>query len=122
MDPSTLPDKQRTCPRRHLIFYLRVFDNETNKLVGYIGDISTKGVMLVSEKPIKTDKVFSLSLHLNPTNDRREPRVVNFDARSIWCRNDVNPDLYDTGFELIDLAEETVEEISELIDDIGFNQ
>ena len=122
MDSNSLPDKQRACPRRHLIFYLRVFDSETNKLVGYIGDISTKGVMLVSEKPIKTDKVYSLSLHLNPTNDRREPRVVKFDARSIWCKNDVNPELYDTGFELIDVPDGTIEEISDLIEDIGFNQ
>lgn len=114
-------EPQRETPRRHLIFYLRVYNSDTGDLIGFLGDISTKGIMVVSETPVVTDKVYNLSLHLNPSNDRRKERILRFDARSIWSKNDINPDFYDTGFEYVNKKDDVVEEIQKLIEDVGFN-
>ncbi len=122
MDTNKPEEPQRKTPRRHLIFYLRVFNSDNGDLIGFLGDISTKGIMVVSETPVETDKEFSLSLHLNPTNDRRKERILRFNAKSIWSKNDINPDFYDTGFEFVNEKDDVVQEITRLIEDVGFNE
>lgn len=91
---------QRAVPRRHLIYYLRVFDTKTNTLVGNLVDISTKGIMVVSEHPIPTKQRYTLRMVLPESIDGS--REVEFLAESRWCQNDANADFYDTGFELLD--------------------
>lgn len=116
------PNTKRKTPRRHLIFYLRVFDHDSGELLGYLGDLSTQGLMLVSEQAIKTDKVFALELHMRPQNEtRREQETLIFNARSVWCRNDVNPEFFDTGFVLLDVADDILNKIEDLIEEVGFS-
>ena len=47
-------DDQRKLKRRHLIYYLRVFDAESGDVLGHIIDIHTEGFLLISEHPIPT--------------------------------------------------------------------
>jgi hypothetical protein len=43
-----MPEK-RKLKRRQLIYYLRVLDRDSGALVGRLVDITTEGVMLLSE-------------------------------------------------------------------------
>ena len=92
-----MTDERRIKPRRHLIFYLRVFNDETGELIGYLGDIHTDGIMVMSETPIKADQDFTLCVKLH--TELSDQESLKFKARSRWCKNDVNPTLYDTGFQ-----------------------
>ncbi len=38
--------------RRHLIYYLRVWNNKEDKVLGHVVDITTEGLMLISEQEI----------------------------------------------------------------------
>ena len=55
---------ERSMKRRHLIYYLKVLDRDTEELLGFLVDITTKGFMVMSEKPIERDKVFHLKILL----------------------------------------------------------
>lgn len=112
--------KTRNTKRRHLIFYLKVFDEKTNELIGHLADITTKGIMLVSEKPVATNQTFNLKMVLPESFEKKE--YLNFSARSLWCKNDVNPLFYDTGFELLDSGPEEFSVIEEIIGDFGFRE
>lgn len=72
----------------------------------------------MSESPIETEKVFQLKMELQTKLNEKE--YLNFDARSIWCKNDINPDFYDTGFQLLNVTQEDFRSIEDIIDELGF--
>ena len=111
-------DDRRTIKRRHLIYYLRVWDLKTEQLLGHIVDINTGGFMLISEKQIEPEQTFELEIRWN-TPDKEELRI-QFQAISRWSTNDVNPAFFDSGFELIGAVEEVLEPIREMITEYGF--
>ncbi|OUS25816.1 hypothetical protein A9Q99_20385 [Gammaproteobacteria bacterium 45_16_T64] len=119
MDERTVEEiNQRKVQRRHLIYYLRVYDAENGNLIGNLVDISTKGIMLVSDTKIKSEIRFILRMTL-PDNVEGS-REVEFEAVSRWCKNDVNPDFFDTGFELIDPSSVFLEVVDKLVEDCLF--
>jgi hypothetical protein len=91
---------RRAYDRRHSIIYLQVFDQDSGTALGNLVDISEKGVMLVSKAPWESNRRHRLRMQLpEPVNGSN---TVDFEAEVRWCRQDVNPDLYDVGFKLID--------------------
>lgn len=116
---KTLSKEQRRMKRRHLIYYLEATDRETGKLIGFLVDITTKGIMLMSKTPIETGKIFQLRILLK--TDLIEKKYLNFDAKSKWCEKSINTEIYDTGFELINKDISDFREIEEVIDELGFN-
>ncbi len=117
---NTVADDRRAIHRRHLIYYLRVWDTATNNQLGHLVDINTDGLMLISEKPIETGKRFNLEIRWQ--NMEGEPDAIRFQAMSRWSNNDVNKDFYDTGFQLVDPTEETLDPIRDMIQQYGFGE
>jgi len=112
------PSDRRSIKRRHLIYYLRVWDADAGTELGHLVDITTGGLMLVSEREIPVDRDYNLEMRW-PGDDGAE-RVIRFRARSKWTSKDVNPSLSDTGFQLLDDSMDVLKPIQELIDDYGF--
>ncbi|MEA3351585.1 MAG: PilZ domain-containing protein, partial [Chloroflexota bacterium] len=104
---------KRELKRRHLIYYLRVFDQKTNQIVGHLVNINLDGIMLISEEPIETDALFHLKMTFPSQIFGKEN--LEFIAKSVWSKHDVNPDFYDTGFKLQDIKWDDVSTIKELI-------
>lgn len=110
--------ERRKIKRRHLIYYLRVFNHATNQLIGHLVDITTKGMMLLSEDPIPTERTFHFRMKL--PREIHSKAQIQFHATSIWCKKDVNPDFYATGFSLEKVSTQDVDIINRLISDYGF--
>jgi hypothetical protein len=119
INDKTLSKEQRRMKRRHLIYYLEAIDRGTGKLIGFLVDITTEGIMLMSKTPIETGKIFQLRILLK--TDLSEKKYLNFDAKSKWCEKSINTEIYDTGFELINKDISDFREIEEVIDELGFN-
>jgi hypothetical protein len=113
-----VPEK-RLIKRHELKYYLSVYNRKTGKLVGYIVNISQEGMRLVSNIPLLTHSVFQLQIKL-PKEIQGE-KTINFDALSCWCRPDVSPDCFDTGFRLVNTPAELEVLIDELIGYFSFN-
>ena len=108
----------RKLKRRHLIYYLRVYDAVKDILIGHIADISTNGIMVMSEQPIPTDQDFVLKMIMPKALEGTKELV--FKARSIWSQKDVNPDFYANGFQIHDVNMKDIDLIEYLIDEFGF--
>lgn len=108
---------ERKAPRRHLIYYLRVYDRASGQQLGHLVDLTTEGVMLVSERKLEKG-VHALRMDLPATICGKT--VLEFDAECLWSRNDVNPDFYDSGFRLVNPDRETARCIEDLILMYGF--
>lgn len=109
----------RQLKRRHLIYYLEVFDRTTGKLLGHLVDLTVKGMMLISKEEIPAGQTFSLRMIM--PEEYCPEREVGFTATSTWCGQDVNPDFYSIGFNTPDLDERTRHLFRVLINRIGFN-
>lgn len=114
-----LNSEKRILKRRHLIYYLRVFDRVTGQLLGHLVDITPEGVMLISEQPLATDATYALKLDLPADTFGKE--TVEFEARALWSRPDVNPSFHDTGFQMLTVAEADERVIRRLITEYGFH-
>lgn len=110
---------RRTLHRRHLIYYLKVFDRGSNTMMGHLVDITEEGLMIVSENAFDEGKLVKMSMLLPREIEGKEQ--IEFDARSTWCHKDVNPSLFGTGFkfEYFDTLSRQI--IFELIHEFGFS-
>jgi hypothetical protein len=111
--------EKRKRRRWELIFFLRVFDEQSGKLLGHVVDIHEEGLMLLSEKPIELNRDYDLALEM-PNIDRSGRKKVSLKAHAIWQSADANPDLVDTGFQLINPKKDAVRTIGDLIEELQF--
>ena len=110
--------EKRKLKRRHLIYYLRVFDRNTDVLIGHLVDITPDGILLISERSIETNQIFQLKMVLPAEILGMEQ--LYFDAKSVRCQKDINPDFFNIGFQLQKVARNHFLVIEQLIDDLGF--
>lgn len=113
--PRDDASEKRNFKRWQLIFYLRVFEQETGALLGHLVDVSEGGLMLISEGPIPVDRPFRLRLEVPRETGPRQH--IELAAHSLWSRNDVNPDFYDTGFRITQLTPYALRQLRLLIAD-----
>jgi len=110
---------RRTIRRRHLIYYLRAWDMAKNEVLGHIVDITTEGIMLISDQQIELNKPYELEIRWNDAEG--EGKKICFKTESRWSSLDINTSFYDTGFQLLDADSDVLDPIHELIDEYGFN-
>ncbi len=101
-----------------MVLYLRVFDRNTVQVIGRLVDITREGILLAGEDRVKTGTIFQLRMILPEGLFGKEQ--LDFDAKSLWCKPDVNPDLSVTGFKFLNVASGDVEIIESLVDEYGF--
>ncbi len=115
---SHKPEDRRTIKRRHLIFYLRVFELDAEQPLGHVVDITAEGMMLISDQPIPIGQNHTLEIRLPDTEGALKP--MQFRAVCRWCDNDINPSFYDSGFEFLEKKSQDIETIRSLIEAYGF--
>ncbi len=111
---------RRQADRWYLVFYLRVFDGMSSKILGHLIDISEKGIMLICDNPVEVNEDYRLRMRL--PNQMKERDEIIFSATSRWCKSDANPEFYLVGFQIYDLEPATRDLIVALIKDFSQNE
>jgi len=109
---------QRKTKRRYLLYYMRIYDAATRQQIGNLVDITPGGIMIVGEHQIPEGIIMHLRMEL--TSEVSEKTYLEFAARSKWSKPDVTPNMYNSGFEILDLEPEDVEIVQRIIDEFGF--
>ena len=109
---------KRKLKRRHLIYYLHVQERASGTIIGYLVDISTEGIMIMSEDPIAVGTVLELKIMLE--SEMSAKQYLYFDAKALRCEKSINGTSYDIGCQLLHLSPEDFREIEMIIDEIGF--
>lgn len=84
-------ESMRKRVRRHIYFYLSVYEASGEKMIGHLGDISQEGVMLVSKEELELNKELDVKIELpkkEPFNRKKVPLTI----RLLWQKADSNPD------------------------------
>ena len=107
-------EKDQRPPRMSLKVYLKVLDEKTDQLFGYMVDITPEGFLLTKEAPTESDNTFQLKLELPSEIEGR--KNFQFSAISMWSEKDSESDFYNTGFKFegtSDEDEKMIEQVTE---------
>jgi hypothetical protein len=118
--PGGMQRDKRQVERKYLVFYLRVFDGLGNKVMGHLVNISSNGIMLLSDFPIPINEVYKLRMRL--PHELVEKNEIILNATSRWCKNDTNPEFYVTGFQLNDISPTLRNTILSMIDEFSYSE
>lgn len=112
--------EKRKLKRRHLIFFLRIFETTHDRLIGYLVDVTTQGIKIMSEEPIKVGCLHRFKILIDAWDENN--KFLYFDAYSRWSQQNLKTDFYDTGFELMNMSPENLKAIEKIIDELGLNE
>jgi len=110
-------EEQRILGRHHLIYYLRVYDNTSNRVIGHVVDITPRGVMLITDQPVAEAQEYRLRMRFPGMHTSRDELI--FETVCRWCRPDVNPDFFLAGFQIQNLRAEEANFIQGMINELG---
>ena len=103
---------QRHIERHQLPYYLKVFNSITDKPMGYLGNVSLDGMLLISQLPMLVGGRFDMRLKI-PGQDGKLQHI-DFRGTCQWCHEDVTPGSFDSGFSLVAPPAEYVELVEAL--------
>ena len=106
--------------RKKLMAFTPVYNLLHKTLLGYVGDLTLQGVMVIGEKPVETDKHFTLGIEFPASLPEIPAMRVVISARAAWCRSDDSPQYFNIGFEFIDISPENTREIEAIVERYQF--
>ncbi|WPN97237.1 PilZ domain-containing protein [Pseudomonas sp. MUP55] len=110
---------ERRIERHQLPYFLQVFNRLTDKPIGFLGDVSEDGLMLISQLPMMIGAEFELCLKI--PGPHGEFQAVELTATCLWSREDVNPQHYDSGFRVLKACDGYTQLISALLHYFSFD-
>lgn len=105
---------ERNQERWLLVNFLRIFNAENGELLGHLVNVTTEGLMFISEQHFAIDHEFRLKMEI-PTEDGKTTEI-ELNVRTIWSKADEDPFYYKTGLQLIHCSEDSIRVISAQIE------
>jgi hypothetical protein len=91
-------EERRKQPRKDLMSYSQVFDVHEGYLVGYLGDLTKLGAMVISDVELKTNREMTIQIQLPELEDFSD-ETITVPVRVAWCQQDISPDYFNVGME-----------------------
>jgi len=113
--------KLRMIKRRKILTFTPVYDSHANILLGYLGDLTLKGALMVSEKPVEVDRTMTLAIEFRKTSEKPAKRMT-FLARVAWCKQEEHRTHYNTGLEFQDMTEQNIKAIETILKKYVFSR
>ncbi|MDY6994782.1 MAG: PilZ domain-containing protein [Pseudomonadota bacterium] len=111
----------RRPPRKNLLFYLEVIDQQTQTLLGHLGDISMKGIMIIAHTPLTIHEIRNISIKL-PDLEEFSKKSIEAQIEVRWCKMDVNPELYCLGCQFLEINTDNAAIVQEAQEILGFSE
>ena len=98
-----------------------VYDHNANMLLGYLGDLTLKGALMVSEEPVMINQIFNLGIEFRITSEIPANRMI-ISAQVAWCKQEEHRTYYNTGMEFLGMAEKNKETIEAILKKYQFSR
>lgn len=110
--------ENRKLKRWKLIYALRIFDSDTDALIGHVDDINEGGMMIIGDRAFAPDQEYRFWMEVPMKSGEQEH--VEIKAHCAWTEADKEYDLNRNGFKLHDVEALVVVAIKCLIDELAF--
>ena len=108
-------NNQRKESRKKLVAFTPVYELLHKTLIGYVGDLTPQGVMVIGEKPVDIDKHLTLGIEFPDDESKAHTLKIVLSARVAWCRQDDTPHYFNIGFEFLDLSPENAKVVDAIL-------
>lgn len=108
-----MSSQNRKLQRREIGRTVRIRDVITDARVGELVNITTEGMMIISDREVVTNSIFQLKLELPEPIDGHDTIDVGVDC--LWCRTADNFGRFWSGYQIIDASPEAISTIEALI-------
>jgi hypothetical protein len=78
--------------------YSQVYDVRAGTLIGYLGDMTLLGAMVISDKSLEVNSDLTVSVQLPELPDIKEESMI-LPIRVAWCKQDISPEYFNVGLE-----------------------
>lgn len=104
----------RSQERIELSQAIQIFDVINGGLFGELVNVTTEGLMVMTEQDIPTHAIYQLSMKL--TTPINNSDTIELGADCLWCREEENFNRHWAGMHIIDASDEAVAQLESLID------
>jgi hypothetical protein len=115
-----MPERRKE-QRKTLMAYTQVFDLYAGSLLGYLGDLTLLGAMVIGEKSVAENTELTLAIELPDLPGITAMRMT-LPARSVWCQQDLSPEYYNVGFEFKEVTPDQKKIIQAIIEQYEFRR
>jgi c-di-GMP-binding flagellar brake protein YcgR len=112
--------ERRKETRRKLMAFTPVYELNSGNLLGYLGDLTLKGAMVIGAKPLQVDRQIILDIEFQDELPGIMSKHMTIPARVARCVRDESPNSYKTGFEFTDIQPEHAQIIEALLERYHF--
>jgi hypothetical protein len=113
--------ERRKEQRKTLMAYTQVFDLYGGNLLGYLGDLTLLGAMVIGEKWIDQNVELTLAIEL-PELPKVTAMRMTLPVRVAWCQQDLSPQYFNVGFEFKEVSKDQERIIQAIIDQYEFRR
>jgi hypothetical protein len=92
--------------RRRLVAFTPVYDLHPRILLGYLGDLTLRGALVIGTKLTTINKETTVEINFPSELPEQPVRSVKIPARIAWCRMDESPQYYNIGIEFTEVTSE----------------
>ena len=107
--------ERRTEARKKVMAFTPVHDSDRKILLGYLGDLTMKGAMVIGAKPMEAEKQLTLKIEFQDELPGISSKRMTIPARVVRCNRDESPNSYKIGFEFTDVQPEHTQIIEALL-------
>ncbi|NTU55873.1 MAG: PilZ domain-containing protein [Anaerolineales bacterium] len=113
--------ERRKQPRKDLMSYSQVFDVHGGYLLGYLGDLTNLGAMVISDAPLKAEKELTIQIQL-PELEGFSDDTITVPVRVAWCQQDLSPEYFNVGMEFKKLTGKQQQIIEAILENYEFRR
>jgi hypothetical protein len=119
-DKEYAMDERRRETRRKFMAFTPVYDLHPRTLLGYLGDLSLRGALVIGEKLVTINK--QTELEIDFPSDLPDIQVVPviIPGRFAWCRQEDNPQYFNIGVEFTEVTPQQAELFQQILERYHF--
>ena len=102
--------------RRKLMTFTPVHDVRRNTLLGYLGDLTPKGALMVSEKPVEVGRTLTVTIEFHEAPDKSPAMHMIVSARVAWCKLEDRHTYYNVGLEFLDMTKQNSQMVEKVLE------
>jgi hypothetical protein len=108
--------------RRKIMTFTPVYDVDTDTLLGYLGNLTMKGALMVSEKPVEAGQILTLEVEFRESSEAPPATRMIVSARVAWCKLEEHRTYYNTGMEFLGMTEQDQKVIEGILEKHQFSR
>ena len=107
--------------RTYLFQYLDVLDQHCKQQLGFLADLSTDGLMFISQQLMPLNETKDICIENNLIPEGEIPVFIKAQIETLWIKPNINPEMHCIGCKFIHIDPDDYEQLEKLVSSLSFD-